>query len=210
MKIGIFSDTHTQHYYIKGISECDLLIFAGDCMGTGYNEDELENFLEWFNEQPSTYKIMVAGNHDRFIEDHPKDFRIMMRSYPGILYLDNQNTSIEGLQIYGTPYQRIFGGWAFNRSEDELERLFGDIPKDTDILVSHAPAYGVLDKFNGIHLGEKALGNRISSMSNLKLHVHGHIHGPGGTVEVGKHLTVNGAVVDDNYGLVRRPIYINL
>lgn len=61
-------------------------------------------------------------------------------------YLQDTSITIEGLKIYGTPWQPEFSGWAFNlpRGEACLQK-WNNIPADTDILVSHTPPLGFGD-----------------------------------------------------------------
>lgn len=212
MKITCISDTHGLHGTIY-LEETDILLFAGDSMTCGYKLNELKDFLTWFSSQPARYKIMIAGNHDRFIENNPKDFQeLLFNDYPDIIYLEDKLVNIEGVKIYGTPHSKVFYNWAFNRKEDELEQLFSKIPLDTDILLSHAPQYGVLDELiDERSVGENSLTKRISKMKNLRLHVFGHIHqGFGLRKPYRKHISVNAAQVDEEYKLTNFPILINI
>ena len=70
MKIIAISDTHWKFNEIE-VPECDLLIHAGDISGRG-TRDEVEDFLEWYSNQPATNKILIAGNHDFLFENDPK------------------------------------------------------------------------------------------------------------------------------------------
>ena len=64
------SDTHGLHESLAPLPEGDVLIHAGDCLGSG-SLRSLEAFAEWFEAQPHRHKILVAGNHDDAIEKHP-------------------------------------------------------------------------------------------------------------------------------------------
>lgn len=212
MKITCISDTHSLHRKVK-ILKTDLLLFAGDAMNTGYSEKELIDFLEWFSSQPAKYKIMVAGNHCRYMENFPFEFKQLLDNYPDITYLEDDFITIEGLKIYGTPHSKHFGGWAFNRSEQELESLFMNIPDDIDVLVSHAPQYGVLDELvDGRCVGEFTLTKAIRRLKNLKLHVFGHIHNGHGMIKPHgqTYYSVNASQVDENYDVVNKPIILEI
>jgi Icc-related predicted phosphoesterase len=212
MKITCISDTHTYHREIK-LEPTDILIFGGDFMNSGHDEEEVIDFLSWFYAQPAKYKIMIAGNHDRYVENYGDAFKSMLDVCPEIIYLQDEIVTIEGFKIYGTPHSKIFYNWAFNRSEEALSRLFDKIPLDTNILISHAPQLGVLDELvSGENVGEKTLSNRINELQDLKLHVFGHIHNGFGMIKPHNksYISVNAAQVDERYELNNFPIIINL
>jgi Icc-related predicted phosphoesterase len=173
MKIINIADTHGLHKDLV-IDEADMIIFAGDFMTDGYNESEVDDFIEWFSNIDIKYKIMIAGNHDRFVQNFKDDFTNKLPK--SIIYLEDSSVEIEGLKIYGTPWSKVFGGWAFNASENALQALFDGIPEDIDILISHAPQYKMLDNISGRNVGEKTLSSKIQKLNNLSLHVFGHIH----------------------------------
>lgn len=211
MKITCFSDTHTYHNNVKLLAG-DIAIFSGDCMSSGYNEKELIDFLYWYNNQEFKYKIMVAGNHDRYIQNFSKSFKELLSYYPSIIYLEDSAVEIEGIKIYGTPHQKYFYKWAFNNSEEKLKELFNLIPEDVEILVSHAPSYGVLDWLqSGQRVGEETLKNRIEKLNNLKFHIFGHIHEAYGIAHVGVspsllYTAINCSIVDEEYRVKNKPI----
>jgi calcineurin-like phosphoesterase family protein len=194
------------------IEPCDILIFAGDCMNSGHNKRVLLDFLEWFSTQPAVHKVMIAGNHDRWIENHPGEFKELLEDYD-IIYLEDSGVTLEGLKIYGTPHSRHFGNWAFNRTEDEMMYQFSRIPLDTQILISHAPQHNKLDSLvEGIAVGELELTKRIEHLHDLQLHVFGHIHNGFGMIkEDGDfHISVNASQVDETYSVVNFPIKVEL
>lgn len=209
MKIVCISDTHSLHDQVK-MPEGDMVIFAGDFMTSGYEEQEVRNFQNWFSNLDYKYRIMIAGNHDRYVENYPDMFKKGLPS--NIIYLEDSFVEVEGLKIYGTPHSKIFGNWAFNRSEFKLEQLFENIPEDTDILISHAPQLYVLDNLmDGRNVGEYTLAKRITKLKNLKLHVVGHIHNAFGMIKPhGEYITVNAAQVDETYVLKNFPIVVNI
>ncbi|MEI6873153.1 MAG: UvrD-helicase domain-containing protein, partial [Verrucomicrobiota bacterium] len=64
-----------------------------------------------------------------------------------IARLLNSGVTIEGLKIWGSPYSPRFFDWAFNcdRGED-IAQHWRLIPDDTDILITHGPPAGILDR----------------------------------------------------------------
>lgn len=205
MKITAFSDTHGLHHSLK-LFKTDMLVFAGDCMTCGYKEYELVDFLDWFSKQKSIYKIMIAGNHDRYIENNRGMFQELIKLYPKIIYLENSGIVLEGINIWGTPDSRKFCNWAFNLEEHQLDFNFSQIPDNTNILISHTPAFGIVDKMNnGINIGEKSLRFNLNRLHKLRYHISGHIHyayGRSGN-------SMNVSVINEEYQLQNKPITFN-
>lgn len=181
MKLHVISDTHTKHRDLN-LPGGDVLIHAGDIMGSGYKLIELIDFLDWFDDQNYKHKIFIAGNHDRIFEDKP-DFiwHILMEEYPDIIYLQDKSVTIDGINFYGSPWTPEFCGWAFQIHNDyEDTETYKYIPEDTDVLITHGPAYGILDQYVmagqlSDHLGSKGLRKWIDD-NNPRLHICGHIH----------------------------------
>jgi len=195
MKLTAFSDTHGHHRKIT-LPQSDIFIFAGDAMTCGYKEQELIDFLAWYDKQDAEHKILVAGNHDRWIERHRGMFQDLLKYYPSIIYLEDSGVVLYGLNIWGTPHSKHFCGWAFNRSDYEMEHLFSHIPEDVDILVSHAPQYGILDQLErGERVGEKTLTDRIEKTPGLRRHIFGHIHCQYGQQESENYKSMNVSVI---------------
>ena len=63
-------------------------------------------------------------------------------------------------------------------SEDNLDKnAWSKIPTDTDILLTHGPPYGILDKCkSGILAGCNALLNHVLNRIKPLYHIFGHIH----------------------------------
>jgi predicted phosphodiesterase len=84
MIITFISDTHTKHRYCElDLPGGDLLIHAGDLMNSGHDENDVWEFLDWFDKQEQ-YKshVFIAGNHDRFFENKPDETKNILREYP--------------------------------------------------------------------------------------------------------------------------------
>lgn len=195
MKIATISDTHWKFNEIE-VPECDILLHAGDVSGRG-RDDEITDFLDWYASQPATYKVLIAGNHDFGFEKKPEWCEEQCKKR-GIIYLNDSGTTIkdfdtgEEIKIWGSPVQPAFCDWAFNRarteesSENPYDNMnFGHdfigphwdlIPGDTDILITHGPAYQRLDKCShGEEVGCELLLEKIEKLG-IKMHVFGHIH----------------------------------
>lgn len=218
MKITFISDTHTQHKKIE-LPGGDILIFSGDFMGSGYRVYEAQSFLNWFSEQPYKYKIFIAGNHDRYCEINPELFETLVDDHvdQNVIYLKDDLIEIEGLKIYGTPWQPYFCDWAFNIPEsNRLISLYQNIPEDLDILITHCPPYHILDKSHDYRNGEEPLGSKEletvlfqMGIHRPKVHCFGHIHGDGGNTLTDGTCYINASVCDENYNPINKIVTID-
>jgi Icc-related predicted phosphoesterase len=194
MRIVCISDTHMHHKKIV-MPSCDMIIHAGDFTYHG-ELDEVRKFLKWFGEQKAKHKILICGNHEVEINNHPPQLLKYMCENEGINLLNNTHTVIEGLTIFGSPNSLKFGnGWAYNSTETELADIYNSILPDTDIVVTHGPAWMYLDKtLSGERVGSQSLTSRLRELDNLKLHVTGHIHEDRGILYRSGRLTVNASI----------------
>jgi len=229
MKILNISDTHGLHSKIDDLSmvEADVLIHGGDCTNEGelYGLGGLEHFLTWFDKlEGYKYKIFIAGNHDWCFERYPQDCNEMLADFPDIIYLQDESVILDGVKFYGSPQSPYFFNWAFNcaRNEDEksnynkpLIRPFWEmIDEDTDVLITHGPAYGIGDLITGYglpqHVGCEDLLDIIVTKLRIKAHIFGHIHCAYG--QVNKHHTqfVNASICTEGYRPTNKPIYIEV
>src|SRR4051794_33499553 len=113
-----------------------------------------------------------GGNHDFIFERQPDLVPKSLRW----TYLQDSSVEIDGLKIYGTPWQPWFYDWAFNLSEEELAKKWEMIPASTDILVCHGPprGYGDVTQDNR-RVGSPSLWDAIFRI-RPRLCVFGHIH----------------------------------
>lgn len=205
-RITLISDTHTKHkeLYLPG---GDILIHSGDIMNSGYNVNDIKSFLKWFESQDYEELIFIAGNHDRLFETTENIVHPILESYPLITYLKDNWVEIDGIKIYGSPWQPEFYNWAFNlpRNGQELKDKWDAIPDDTDILITHGPPQTHLDQsghpWNQPLLGCELLLDRVNQI-NPKIHVFGHIHGSSGYKEHNNTHFFNASVLSEDYLLV--------
>ena len=209
-RIWHISDTHTYHDLLKVPSGIDMVIHSGDCSNPRdpyNNEPEVRAFIDWYKELPIRNKIYVAGNHDTSIEKKlviKQDF-----TDAGIIYLEDDLVDIEGVMIYGNPYTPQFGQWAFMKDRVKLDRYWTKVmPSYIDILVTHGPPKGILDKsYNREDVfemcGDKSLLNKVREVQPA-YHLFGHIHNHKDIINAGiQKLSVcdtyfsNGSVVTD-------------
>ena len=81
---------------------------------------------------------------------------------------------------------------------DRQEKFYNNIPSDTDVLITHSPAYGVLDFDDNINYGSEKLLAKLQSL-NLKAHLFGHIHAQHGIIEKNGTIFSNGAIMNGDY-----------
>lgn len=209
-RIWHISDTHTYHNLLTIPQGIDMVIHSGDCSNPRdpyTNEPEVRAFIHWFKSLPIQHKIYVAGNHDTSIEKKlitKNDFQ----DY-NIIYLEDDLVEIDGITIYGNPYTPNFGNWAFMKDRVKLDRYWVHaIPDYVDILVTHGPPKGILDKsYNRNNYmeccGDKSLLNKVLQVQPA-YHLFGHIHNCDDIVNAGMQLLStcdtwfsNGSVVTD-------------
>jgi Icc-related predicted phosphoesterase len=218
MKITLISDTHTKHKQVtEDLPGGDLLIHAGDFMTSGYNPMEAMQFFKWFDEIDNyDAKIFIAGNHDRWMQDEPEEAKGILTGYKTIDYLEDARLDLwdkedQQLVIYGSPWQPYFYNWAFNlpRNGEELKSKWDAIPTNTDILVTHSPAWGTLDDVEGRrgdHLGCELLAKHINEVVKPKIHVCGHIHSGYGYYFNGQTHYFNASVLNERYNYTQKPL----
>jgi len=210
MKIGFISDTHLRHMkYPIDIPEVDLLIHSGDALIQGTSL-ELRAFSAWFGAQKARHKVFVAGNHDWIFE---KDNAMGRRLLPkDVIYLQDEQVEIEGLKIYGSPWQPEFCDWAFNLVRGwPLRKKWEAVPTGIDILVTHGPPMGLLDwsSFGNEHAGCADLRQELGRIKP-KIHAFGHIHGSYGLATWANTLFVNASLCDEAYVANHPPILVEL
>lgn len=217
MKFLTISDTHNKHRMIPSswLQPADAIIHAGDISGRGYLM-EIDAFLAWFSSLDQyKYKIFIAGNHDFSLEKTNRNFEQVMellKQYPNIIYLKDDFVIIEGIKIYGSPWQPEFYDWAFNLPRGQaLADKWKLIPEDTDILITHGPAYGHSDLVihDNERVGCKDLLKRIDEIKP-KYHICGHIHCGYGQSENEHTKFINASTLDEGYMVMNEPIIFEL
>lgn len=205
MKIVCISDTHGQK--VKNLPKADLLIHSGDWSTSGTLKDTNE-FLIWMSQIRMNYKkvVCVPGNHDRWIEANQDKAKEEFNKLDIELLID-ASTIFEGQLIYGMPWSPEFGSWSFMTNDIERDAYCNAIPSDTNILITHAPPKGYLDKLaiNSSEPGKHAGCEFIKkAMETIKpsLHVFGHIHEGSGIEVHDQTLLVNASCMDEYYRLV--------
>ena len=170
------SDTHNHQPSETPAGE--ILVHAGDLTQSG-TLGELQASLNWINSCPHLYKIVIAGNHDLFLDHtlpHADPAANKTINWGDIIYLNSESTTIfcnngRRLRIYGSPLTPRHGNWAFQYSRNQ-DVWHTSIPEDVDILVTHGPPKGHLDAG---YLGCKHLLKEVWR-TKPRLHIFGHVH----------------------------------
>ena len=197
MKILHISDTHNCHHRLRDLPEADVVIHSGDFCMVG-SEQEAIDFLNWFCDLPYNHKIFICGNHDDCLYGANID-----GLDNNVHYLCNSGIEIDGVKFYGIP---MFMGDCIT---DRQIRNYANVPKDTDILITHSPAFGILDYDDGINYGSKELLQAATSV-NPRIHLFGHIHKQHGITTIGTTTFSNGAIMNENYSILNHPNVIEL
>ena len=208
MKITCISDTHG---HLPEISPCDLLIHAGDiCPASNHKITHQLGFLQgvfsnWLNQVPANNIVCVPGNHDIIFQEANHLIPKLKCQF-----LIDQLTEVNGIKMWGSPWQNWFRDWAFNAPKETSERFLAErynlIPEDIDIIISHGPPYGIGDKASdGFICGSKSLLKRISEIKP-KLVVTGHIHEGYGIYKLEDTTIINCSYLDAKYNPVNKPI----
>lgn len=230
MKVIAISDLHG---YLPKIEEkFDILFICGDiCPVWEPHKSAIQYdfitgvFAKWVNELP--YKdekskvILIAGNHD-FVFQSISTFKLDMFLHKivgnRLVYLNNEEYELTNdygtFKIFGTPYCKVFGHWAFMR--ENLEKYYDVIPDGLDFLISHDAAdingLGIIKEggYSGTNAGNAVLAKYIKE-KKPKYYFCGHIHsGNHELTDVEGTKCANVSSVNEEYELVNHPLVIEV
>lgn len=131
----------------------------------------------------------------------------------GITWLRDHAVEVNGITVYGSPWTPRFENWAYMQDDSALEKVWEWIPGGLDILVTHGPPHGILDKtcprFGSKHVGSRTLLDRVLTV-RPKYHVFGHIHeGYGEYIRNGIKF-INCSIMNEVYDPVNEPIVLEV
>lgn len=205
MRLVLISDTHMTHGRID-VPAGDILIHAGDSTKRG-TAPQLREVAEFMAAQPHAHKVIIAGNHDFGLQEDLG----LGRTLFGEAYLCDAEARFGDVRVWGSPWQPWFYDWAFNLQRGEpLREKWDLIPEGTDVLVTHGPPQGILDRtVMGQDVGCEEL--LLAAMRvRPRVHVFGHIHEAYGTRRVGDTLFVNASTCTLAYQPDNAPIVVEL
>ena len=191
-RIVCISDTHDLHDALE-VPDGDVLLHAGDFTGNGAPE-RIEAFDDFLGRLPHAHKVVIAGNHDFLFEREPERARALLRH---AVYLEDSETSVAGLRIWGSPWQPRFFDWAFNLDRGSaLADKWARIPQGIDILMTHGPPFEQGDRTaRGERVGCDDLRLALRRI-RPRLHVFGHIHEGHGVTHADGIIFVNASSCD--------------
>jgi Icc-related predicted phosphoesterase len=187
------------------VPDGDLLIHAGDFSFFSQRPSMLRDFDRWLGSLPHRYKVLVPGNHDYFLEEERNRGAIMNAEL-----LVGSGVEIAGLKIWGSPVTPLYGGAFSLSSADERKRHWAKIPENLDILVTHGPPKGILDREapDELAAGCPELALAVER-KHPRIHVYGHIHGGHGVIRTPATTFINASVYRDG-GIEYPPILIEI
>lgn len=210
MKIICISDTHLRHSV--EVPDGDLLIHAGDGTVRG-TAQEVDTFAQWFGGLPHAHKVCIPGNHDFLAQDNEVEYRAILARHNVDHALIHEVCTVEGLKVFGSPWTPWFHDWAFNMPQNNsavAKSLWQVIPQDADIVVTHGPPKGILDRTKGgLQVGCPSLAARLAEVGP-KLHVCGHIHEAYGVLNADKTTYVNASILNLAYEVANAPQVLDI
>ena len=126
VRVVFVSDTHSQLDQIE-LPMGDVLCHTGDITFCSRGGTKLlKEFNEQLAELPHPHKIVIAGNHDRRLEQLGRfDSRELLTSAH---YLENSGVTLCGLRFWGSPFsprrKRRSSNTAFQYSEERQKRTW--------------------------------------------------------------------------------------
>ncbi|HHW67792.1 metallophosphoesterase family protein [Defluviitalea raffinosedens] len=167
MKILIVGDKESRyiwdHFDRERFKDINLILSSGDL------KPEYLSFLVTMIKAPLFY---VHGNHDgRYIYKEPQ----------GCTSIDNQLVVYNNIRILGLGGSQNYNNGNFQYTEKEMTLRIKKLKKALkkhhgfDILLTHAPAYGLGDGDDLCHRGFQAFVDLLDQYSP-KYFIHGHQH----------------------------------
>jgi len=129
----------------------------------------------------------------------------------GVTWLNDSGVTINGINFWGSPITLRFHDWSFMRNPGpDIARHWERIPASTDVLLTHGPPHGLLDKVEradgSVELtGCPQLYEKILSVQP-KVHVFGHIHEEYGTARRAGIDFLNVSTMNQGYRIANKPM----
>ncbi|KAL4933695.1 metallophosphatase domain-containing protein [Aspergillus undulatus] len=96
---------------------------------------------------------------------------IFLNHQSALIRLRNPNGPNTIFKIFGSPYSQHNGNWAFLYTPDEAEDLWGGIPLDADVVVTHGPPRSMVCGGRGCKVLRRRLGDVRPCLA-----ICGHVH----------------------------------
>ena len=140
VRLVFVSDTHEQLEQVR-VPPGDILVHCGDitfCSRGG--NATLVAFNEVLRALPHAHKVVIAGNHDKRIEQLGK--AAVREFLTEATYLENSGVRLCGLNFWGSPFSARRAGsrssnTAFQYPEGMQQSVMKYVPNDVDVLLTH-------------------------------------------------------------------------
>ena len=226
IKICATSDLHG---YLPEIDKCDLVLICGDIVSLRSQRYPKSCkkwytgvFQPWIDSLPCDKVLFIPGNHEVGVEGHDDEYKKLFGPYKKatiLIHEPYEYLSDDGTfyKIFGTPYCKVFGNWAYMRPNSDLKEKFSEIPEGLDILLTHDVAYGYADQSlqdigygTDTHFGTVELRDAILE-KKPKYHFSGHIHtADHNLIMIGDTKHYNVSYLDERYTPAFKPLYLDI
>ena len=217
------------HGYLPEIDKCDLVLICGDIVSLRSQRHSKSCkkwytgvFQPWVDSLPCDKVLFIPGNHEVGVEGHDDEYKKLFGPYKKatiLIHEPYEYLSDDGTfyKIFGTPYCKVFGNWAYMRPNSDLKEKFSEIPDGLDILLTHDVAYGYADQSlqdigfgTEEHFGTVELRNAILE-KKPKYHFSGHIHtADHNLIMIGDTKHYNVSYIDEKYNPAFKPLYLDI
>lgn len=204
--IACVRDTHELHAELD-VPDADILVHAGDYTMFSRSAAAILDFNDWLGDLPHRHRVVIPGNHEFYLANDPSRRSLITNATT----LINESVTIMGLRIWGSLVTPLTGAAFGLCSPNDRARLYATIPDAVDIIVSHGPPFGILDRPLGArdHAGCRELLRALHRLTP-KMVICGHIHGAQGLLEKDGTLFVNAAMMGRDGNLTGVPIVLRL
>ena len=221
MRILAISDLHCTPRGIPPVCDlprADAIVVAGDVTMRG----EREEIRAWGRWVEGAMRVTgaremrwIRGNHDAWLRASDPALRAIGGPLGVCEIPERQVIVIGGLRVWASSASawipeprrrdvsaarlRTWHAWAW---ASERREIWAEIPEDLDLLITHTPPSGVLDRTEeGVLAGDPELAQALASLARPpRWHVFGHIHeGRGRTVAPWGSISINASARDRAY-----------
>ncbi len=167
MKILLIADEESKyiwdHYNEEAFEDIDFILAAGDLK---------KSYLEYVTTVTKKVLYYVRGNHDEDYDDNPP---------LGCICIEDKVVDIKGIRVMGLGGSMKYSKGKNQYSERQMARRYNKLKfqvykhKGIDILLTHAPAYGVFECSDLCHTGFQVFNDIIEQL-RPSYFIHGHLH----------------------------------
>ncbi len=167
MKILLIADTESKYIWdyfdSKAFEDIDFILAAGDLN---------KKYMEFVTTVTKKVLYYVRGNHDKNYKANPP---------LGCICIEDKVINIKGIKIMGLGGSMRYSKGDNQYTDRQMLKRYNKLRfsiyknKGIDILLTHAPAYGVCDSKDLCHTGFKVF-NDIIQTYKPSYFIHGHQH----------------------------------